>query len=189
MRIIGGDAKGIILLSPKGENTRPTLGRVRESIFNVLANVGLVDTDVLDVFAGTGAMGLEALSRGARSAVLIDKATGSVIRENAKKCGMENRVRILSADVKGALASLKGRQFDYIFMDPPYRKGYINEILAMIFENNLCREEAVIAVEHSVSEPPDLSLFPGKCTLWKEKKLGAIIVSYLLCSMTEVEHS
>lgn len=89
MRIIGGDAKGIILLSPKGKNTRPTLGRVRESIFNVLANVGLVDTDVLDVFAGTGAMGLEALSRGARSAVLIDKATGSVIRENAKKCGME----------------------------------------------------------------------------------------------------
>lgn len=188
MRIIGGDAKGIQLLSPKGKDTRPTLGRVRESIFNVLSNVGLVDTDVLDIFAGTGAMGLEALSRGARSAVLIDKATASVIRENARKCRVEDRVRILPADVKGALKSLKGRQFDYIFMDPPYRKGYINEILAMIFENGLCREDAVIAVEHSVSEPPDISLFQGKCTLWKEKKLGAIIVTYLLCSMTEVDH-
>ena len=86
MKIIGGKAKGTNLLAPVGRNTtRPTLGRVRESIFNVLANVGLVETDVLDIFAGTGAMGLEALSRYASSAVFIDKTTGRIIRENAKK--------------------------------------------------------------------------------------------------------
>ena len=88
MRIIGGSAKGTALLSPVGKGmTRPTLGRVRESIFNVLANVGMKDTRVLDIFAGTGAMGLEALSRGAAHATFLDKATCKIIRENAVKTG------------------------------------------------------------------------------------------------------
>ena len=116
MRIIGGRAKGTNLLAPAGRNTRPTLGRVRESIFNVLANVGVMDTAVLDIFAGTGAMGLEALSRGAASAVFIDKTTGRIIRENAKKCHVEDQVSILSRDVNLSLKSLQGKQFDYIFM-------------------------------------------------------------------------
>jgi len=89
MNIIGGNAKGTVLLSPAGKNTRPTLGRVRESVFNVLANVGLIDTKVLDVFAGTGAMGLEAISRGASEAVFLDKATAKIIRENARRCHAE----------------------------------------------------------------------------------------------------
>lgn len=90
MRIIGGSAKGTALLSPVGKGmTRPTLGRVRESIFNVLANVGMKDTRVLDIFAGTGAMGLEALSRGAAHATFLDKATCKLIRENAVKCHVE----------------------------------------------------------------------------------------------------
>ena len=89
MNIIGGSAKGTVLVSPGGKNTRPTLGRVRESVFNVLANVGILETKVLDIFAGTGAMGLEALSRGAAEAVFIDKVTGPIIRENGKRCHME----------------------------------------------------------------------------------------------------
>ena len=96
MRIIGGSAKGTALLSPVGKGmTRPTLGRVRESIFNVLANVGMKDTRVLDIFAGTGAMGLEALSRGAAHATFLDKATCKLIRENAVKCHVENRADVL----------------------------------------------------------------------------------------------
>ena len=66
-------------------------------------------------------------------------------------------------------------------MDPPYRKGYINEVLQEVFDCDLPAEEAIIIAEHSVSEPPDLSLFQGKCQLWKEKKVGAIVVSYLQC--------
>lgn len=187
MRIIGGRAKGTNLLAPAGRNTRPTLGRVRESIFNVLANVGVMDTCVLDVFAGTGAMGLEALSRGAASAVFIDKTTGRIIRENAKKCHVEDKVSILSRDVNLSLKSLQGKQFDYIFMDPPYRKGYINEILSMVFDCGLPADNAIIVAEHSISEPPDLSLLEGNCEIWKEKKVGAIVVTYLLCRRTEGE--
>lgn len=187
MKIIGGNAKGTNLLAPAGRNTRPTLGRVRESIFNVLANVGLVETRVLDIFAGTGAMGLEALSRGAESAVFIDKATGRIIRENAKKCHVEAQVSVLTREVAAALKSLEGQQFDYIFMDPPYRKGYINDILSLIFSCGLPAENAIIVAEHSISEPPDLSLFHGACEVWKEKKVGAIVVTYLLCRRTEGE--
>ena len=114
MRIIGGSAKGTALLSPVGKGmTRPTLGRVRESIFNVLANVGMKDTRVLDIFAGTGAMGLEALSRGAAHATFLDKATCKLIRENAVKCHVENRVDVLPGDVSRSLAKLAGNRYDY----------------------------------------------------------------------------
>lgn len=181
MKIIGGSAKGTLLLAPSGRNTRPTLGRVRESVFNVLANVGLLETRVLDIFAGTGAMGLEALSRGASEAVFIDKATGSLIRDNASRCHVDSRVRVLKGEVSSALRSLQGQKFDYIFMDPPYRKGYINEVLQQVFDCGLPADDAVIIAEHSVSEPPDLSLFQDTCELWKEKKAGAIVVSYLRC--------
>ena len=104
MRIVGGKAKGTILLSPAGKNTtRPTLGRVRESIFNVLANVGLEEAKVLDIFAGTGAMGLEALSRGAAEAVFIDRTTSDIIRKNAERCHMSGQVKVIARDVTPAL--------------------------------------------------------------------------------------
>lgn len=185
MKIIGGKAKGTNLLAPVGRNTtRPTLGRVRESIFNVLTNVGLIETDVLDIFAGTGAMGLEALSRYASSAVFIDKTTGRIIRENAKKCHVEDQVQIISREVGAALKSLQGRTFDYIFMDPPYRKGYINEVLAMVFDCGLPADHAIIIAEHSISEP---RMYHSLLTSVKSEreKSGAIVVTYLLCRSTE----
>lgn len=190
MRIIGGSAKGTVLLSPFGKGTtRPTLGRVRESIFNVLANVGMEDTKVLDIFAGTGAMGLEALSRGAAHAVFLDQATFKLIRENAAKCHMENRADILAGEVRRSLAKLAGNRYDYIFMDPPYGKGYIDQILALIFSCGLPAENAIIIAEHSVEEPPDMDRLEGKCTVWKEKKVGNIVVTYLLCRGSEGESS
>ena len=143
MRIVGGKAKGTILLSPAGKNTtRPTLGRVRESIFNVLANVGLEEAKVLDIFAGTGAMGLEALSRGAAEAVFIDRTTSDIIRKNAERCHMSGQVKVIVRDVTPALKLLGGKSFDYIFMDPPYRKGYINEILKEILSSAKFMAEA-----------------------------------------------
>ena len=72
-------------------------------------------------------------------------------------------------------------------MDPPYRKGYINEVLAMVFDCGLPADHAIIIAEHSISEPPDVSLFADKCEVWKEKKVGAIVVTYLLCRSTEGE--
>lgn len=185
IRIIAGSARGIQLTAPAGLSTRPTLGRVRESIFNVLANVGMEDTKVLDIFSGTGAMGLEALSRGAREAVLIDKATGRLIHENAKRCRMEKEARVLPMDAERAIASLAGEHFDYIFMDPPYRKGYINEILGKVIAAGLPADGAILVVEHIVSEPPDLALLGDKVSLWKEKKVGETAVTYLLYESAE----
>lgn len=180
IRIIGGNARGTKLDAPQGMATRPTLGRVRESIFNVLANVGLVDTRVLDIFAGTGAMGLEALSRGAREAVLIDRATGRLILGNAKKCHVEKQVEVLSRDAVPALRSLNGRTFDYIFMDPPYQKGYINTILDAVMESGLPAAECILVVEHVVSEPLELDQYGGVLSVWKEKRVGETAVTYLL---------
>lgn len=170
MRIVGGKAKGTILLSPAGKNTtRPTLGRVRESIFNVLANVGLEEAKVLDIFAGTGAMGLEALSRGAAEAVFIDRTTSDIIRKNAERCHMSGQVKVIARDVTPALKLLGGKSFDYIFMDPPYRKGYINEILKEILSCGICSDDAIIVAEHSVSEAPDLSLSKTGSTSGKRR--------------------
>jgi 16S rRNA (guanine966-N2)-methyltransferase len=186
LRIIAGTARGIRLSSPEGRNvTRPTLGRVRESIFNVLANLGIIDSRVLDIFAGTGAMGLEALSRGAAKAWFIDRATSRLIRENAKKCHVEDKCVILGGDVMRALTSLKGQVFDYIFMDPPYDRGYINRIVKALFTCRLTAEGTVLIVEHTVKEPLDLEGLAPYCTVWKEKKTGETLVTYLLCHKQE----
>lgn len=180
IRIIAGSARGTVLAAPKGMNTRPTLGRTRESIFNVLANVGLAEAKVLDIFAGTGALGLEALSRGAAEAVLIDQATGKLIAENARRCHAEGRVRILAKDAERALRSLAGETFDYIFLDPPYRKGYVNRILSLVVELGLPADGSIIIAEHVSSEPLDLTGIGDRVSLWKEKRAGETAVTYLL---------
>lgn len=187
MRIIAGTAKGTILQAPAGHNTRPTLARTRESIFNVLANVGLIDATVLDIFSGTGAMGLEALSRGADHAVLVDRATSRFIRKNAAKCHFSDRVDIISKNMESALFSLRGKKFDYIFMDPPYDKGLVNKTLEQVFQNALPASEAVIIVEHTVNEPLDYLKFCKYCSTWKEKKAGETVITYLTCHMSEDE--
>lgn len=184
IRIIGGSARGVVLHAPQGQHTRPTLGRTRESIFNVLANVGLVDTKVLDVFSGTGAMGLEALSRGAREAVLIDQLTGRLIQENARRCRLDDKSIILAKEAGRALRSLAGQEFDYIFMDPPYKKGYINQVLSMIMEFGLPADRCLIVAEHIVSEPPDISIWKDVLSVWKEKRVGDTVVTYILYQKT-----
>ena len=181
MKIIAGTAKGTQLKSPEGMNTRPTLGKVRESIFNVLSNVGLLETNILDIFAGTGAMGLEALSRGASTATFIDKVTANVIKENANRCKFTNKVEILKKEVHTALKVLQKKHYDYIFMDPPYKTGYVNDIMQCIFACDLPRDNAIIIVEHSSFEEIDFEKHANYCRLWKEKKSGNIIVTYLIC--------
>lgn len=181
MNIISGKAKGTALKSPKGMNTRPTLGRVRESVFNILSNVGILETNVLDIFAGTGAMGLEALSRGASTATLIDKYSAEIIKENAKRCKFVDQVEILKKEVHKALEALPKKHYDYIFMDPPYKKGYVNEVLQCIFACDLPAKNAIIIVEHSSLEEIEFNKYEKYCKLWKEKKLGSIKVSYLIC--------
>ena len=127
MRIITGTAKGCNLKTPKGMNTRPTSDRVKESLFSILGSDAC--GRVLDVFAGTGALGLEALSRGADSCVFIDRETADIISFNAEHTRLADRCRVLKGDVFALLHRLagEGKQFDLVFCDPPYHQGLPTE--------------------------------------------------------------
>ena len=122
MRIITGSARGCRLKTPKGQATRPTSDRIKESLFNILGSK-VYGRKVLDIFAGTGNLGLEALSRGAASACFVDQATAALIRENAVHTRLKDRATVHGGDVFAQLTRFEqgGASFDLIFCDPPYR--------------------------------------------------------------------
>ena len=125
MRIISGEARGRTLFAPAGDQTRPTSDKIRGSLFNILSG-RVQDAEVLDLFGGTGALALEALSRGAARAVIADtsRAAIEVIRRNAGnvlKDALAERALILKTDYRSAISALGGRRFDLVFLDPPYR--------------------------------------------------------------------
>lgn len=152
MRIISGSAKGRILKSPQGMLTRPTLDKTRESLFNILTAYDLTGASVLDIFAGTGALGLEALSRGAAYGVFIDQRTAPLIRKNAELCRFQGQCEVLPMEVRRALSRLKGRVFRYIFADPPYNKNLVNSTIALICQYALLEPDGLILMEHSKDE-------------------------------------
>ncbi|MEW8959680.1 MAG: 16S rRNA (guanine(966)-N(2))-methyltransferase RsmD [Moorella sp. (in: firmicutes)] len=135
LRIIAGQARGQRLRTPKGSGTRPTSERVREALFNILGP-RVIEALFLDLFAGSGAVGLEALSRGAKEAFFIehDRRALSCLKANLQATGFNDRAHILAMDVRRALAELRRRDlvFDLIFVDPPYRMGWGNIILPAI---------------------------------------------------------
>ena len=135
MRIIAGAFRGRRLHAPKGNRIRPTIDRVREAIFNIIA-AEVAGAKVLDLFAGTGAMGLEALSRGAQFCCFVDQGEEAVrlIRENVQLCGVQDRSRIIQGPAASAIRRLgsENELFDLIFMDPPYGKGYIEKTFGFL---------------------------------------------------------
>lgn len=156
MRIVAGTAKGRTLLAPKNaERIRPTADRVRESIFNILGQScdGLT---VLDLYAGTGALALEALSRGAASAVLIDRDREALTlcRENTQALGFVSQVEIVSAPVDRALSRLAATQraFDLVFIDPPYADEAGTSVVTGLCTLKLLAPQARVCVEHSKHE-------------------------------------
>ncbi len=157
MRIIAGEARGRKLFAPEGVETRPTADRVRESLFNVIAR--RVDgARVLDLFAGSGALSFEALSRGARFAVLNDPARKAcdVIRRNAELLGWQDRMALHQLDWRRALAR-QDEPFDLVFLDPPYRMTAVyGEVAAELCARSLLNEDALIVMEHLEKAPPVL---------------------------------
>ena len=155
MRIITGKARGLKLKTPTGFNTRPTSDRVKESLFSILN--GLIDFAavgaVLDIFAGTGALGLEAMSRGATSVTFIDTATTALIGDNITRAKFDN-CRNLRGDFDKILRRLskEGATFDLIFSDPPYDKGLAQRSLTLIEELGLLNVGGLIIVEHGTTE-------------------------------------
>ncbi len=151
MRIGSGGMRGRRLHAPRSGRTRPTSGRLKKSLFDVLAG-RLPDARVLDLYAGSGALGFEALSRDAASAVMVErnrKACDS-IRRNAEELGLGGQVEILSMEASSALAKLRrrGDRFDVIFADPPYRSSEPEDLLVSLGDGLLFAEGGLLVIEH-----------------------------------------
>lgn len=155
MRIIGGSARGTQIFAPEGMDTRPTRDQVRESLFNILM-ADVPGARVLDLFAGSGALALEALSRGAESAVLVDSAREANVaqRRNVEKLRMEDRAALVKADWRVAVGRLAGRKFDLVFLDPPYRIEDTGEICRALADGGLLETGALVVVEHRMGVTP-----------------------------------
>lgn len=155
MRIIAGNLKRKKLFSSKGEYVRPTSDRLRESIFNILSN-RLNGAFVLDLFAGTGALGIEAISRGAVFSYFIDnsKEAISTISKNIKFCALDNKSKVIKWDIKKNLNCIEhlSRKFNFVFMDPPYNNYLIEPTLNNLKQSGSLQNDAIIVIEHSKHE-------------------------------------
>lgn len=151
MRIIGGSARGRTLTAPAGAKTRPTQDYVRESLFNII-RWDVQEARVLDLFAGTGALSLEAVSRGASSAVLVDmdRSACAAIRKNMETSRLGERCRLVPRDYRAAMDLLahEGRTFDVVFIDPPYKMENTGEMCAALYDRGLLAAAFLIVVEH-----------------------------------------
>ncbi|KIC51793.1 16S rRNA (guanine(966)-N(2))-methyltransferase RsmD [Tateyamaria sp. ANG-S1] len=178
MRIIAGQWRGVPLATvgkgDPGAHLRPTPDRVRESLFSMLTHRGVIDgAHVLDLFAGTGALGLEALSRGATSAVFVENGrTGQrLISENIKKLKAQDQAKLLRTDATRSLA-WDGPAFDLVFLDPPYGKGMGEKALTVI--RNHCVEGALIVWEENAPQVP-----PEGYALQDQRRFGSTHVTLL----------
>lgn len=174
MRVISGKYKSQKIATLKTNDTRPTTDKVRENIFNIL---GSVDGAVLDLFAGSGALGIEAISRGSNSAVFIDGAQDAVklIYKNTES--IEENIEIFRNDYKRALKALEKRNktFDYIFVDPPYNKGLVKKVLKDIVMYNVLNPEGIVIVESHKDEVYN----SGPLKSFKDVTYGLVRVNFL----------
>lgn len=160
MRITGGSLRSRAIRAPRGQATRPTSDRVREALFGILGSAGVLGgARVLDLYAGTGALSLEALSRGAERAVLVESARDAlvVLRENVAALGLDDRARVLAADVRSVASRLERLgPFDVVFADPPWAMvdaGEASRAIAHIAEAGLLAPEALVVLEHAARTP------------------------------------
>ena len=171
MRVITGSARGRRLKELEGLETRPTTGKVKEALFSVI-QFDIEGRRVLDLFAGTGQLGIEALSRGAECAVFVERRRDAlqVIRENLEACGMTDKARVVNGDAMSYLKS--GEKFDLIFLDPPYASGLLEQALEEIVRFDICRRHGIIVAESAADKtlPP----LAGPYALDREYRYGKI---------------
>lgn len=180
MRVIAGAAKGRRLRALRGEAVRPTADRVKEALFSMLqSRFDLGGAVLLDLFAGTGALGIEGLSRGARCAVFVeqDGAARRVLEANLAACGFAPRGRVLPLPARRALAELaaSGERFDGVLMDPPYGRGLADETLGQLAEAGLVERGGWAAVEHRVDDV--LAAAYGSLRLTAARRYGKTAVA------------
>ncbi len=161
MRVIAGDRKGLRLVSPRGQDTRPTEDRIKENIFNLMGQ-NFYGTKVLDLFSGTGSIGIEFLSRGAEKAYFVDNSRSAIeaISENIEKAHYEENSIVLKMNSKSAIGKLIGEKFDFIYMDPPFgdEKLYENTV-KLIIENNMLEDDGYLIIEQDKDLKVDFSKY------------------------------
>jgi 16S rRNA (guanine(966)-N(2))-methyltransferase RsmD len=179
MRIISGSARGRRLKVPKGQALRPTAARVKEALFDILSH-DLSGLKVLDLFAGTGSLSLEALSRGAEEVVLVDASRHAVqaIRDNLRRLGLTERASIWPVPVLQGLRALarKRKKFHLIFLDPPYERGIVKSTLRALGEKDLLEGDGLVILEHSVREEIDRAY--GNLALREQRRYGTTMLSF-----------
>jgi len=180
MRIISGTSKGRKLVTPKNWSLRPTSDRVKESIFNILREQ-IEGGMVLDLFAGTGNLGIEALSRGAKKVIFVEKGRHALrlIQRNLAQFGLEERSEVLPIDANRAIGILKqrGKTFDLIFMDPPYEKGLIERTLTKLSSHQIYHRDSILVIEHHRRELLPLAI--NGWNLIRQRQMGETVISFL----------
>ncbi len=179
MRIVAGKYRGRSLRTVRGQDVRPTSDRLRETLFNILAP-RIAGTRFLDLCAGSGAVGIEALSRGANHATFVDQSRSacSVIRDNLTRLGIEAEATVLCRDAAAAIRWLasQGTQFDIIFFDPPYASGIYSGVLNLIGTENLLAENGIAVVEHRAKAPPGPEF--GELRPYRQVKQGESALTF-----------
>lgn len=186
LRVISGSAKGHKLKTIKGMTTRPTSDRVKESLFNIIT--GQLDSaSVLDLFAGTGSLGIEALSRGAEKAVFFDKSTEccNLIKDNLAHTKLAEKAEVYTADFAGGIERLhaQGRKFDLVLLDPPYNKNFIQDTLKILINNDIIRDDGIIVAEHSLSD--NLPAVSGRLEAIDSRKYGDTVLTIYIARKKE----
>jgi len=179
MRVISGKAKGRRLVAPKGGAIRPTADRIKESLFNILPR-DFSGMKILELFAGTGNISIEALSRGAESALLVDASERSarIIRENLRRLELTDRAQMWVMPVRRALNAVgrQGQKFDVIFLDPPYDQKLVGRSLELIASVDPVYPTGVVVAEHSVRETLKTSY--GSLSLNDQRRYGDTLLSF-----------
>lgn len=172
MRIIGGKARGTKLYTLEGKTTRPTLDRVKESIFNIIQN-DILDSVFLDLFSGSGAIGLEAISRGAKKAILCDKSKDAIniIRKNIEKTHFLEQAEVYNLDFEQCLKKLK-ENIDIIYIDPPYQTNYIQKSLEILQSSHFITEKTKIILETDDEERIQNEIKNLKFEMTDKRKYG-----------------
>lgn len=171
MRVTGGVAGGVTLRSPRSPGVRPTTDRVRSALFNILAGYGLEDARVVDLYAGTGSLGIEALSRGAAHAdfVEMDRRQVEVVRENLRDTKLADRATVRQGDVRRVIEELPG-DYDFVLMDPPYTQPFPADVVERFGTLGLLATDGMAVVGHASRVPAPARL--GVLERWQDRRYG-----------------
>lgn len=180
MRVISGTARGTNLETLEGNNTRPTLDRVKEALFNII-QCDIVGANVLDLFSGSGALGIEALSRGAKTCIMCDKSYEAIqiINKNVKKTHLEGKAKVIKNDYKKTLELLQGQKFDVIFIDPPYALDIAVSSIKYIIEFNLLTDNGIIVLETDNEKRELENLNKLNVNVYDLRKYGRVSLIFL----------